>query len=104
MAEGTSLLRKHTGKTCIVGSNPTVSARNKKKGAPLWELIFFFWAGTVGFEDRALPGPGSPNRHFAGARRMRHLFMVKKMPALLQDSLWLGACTRVFHCPPLPVQ
>ena len=27
MAEGTSLLRKHTGKTCIVGSNPTVSAR-----------------------------------------------------------------------------
>ena len=28
MAEGTSLLRKHTGKTCIVGSNPTVSASN----------------------------------------------------------------------------
>ena len=27
MAEGTSLLRMHTAYTCIVGSNPTVSAR-----------------------------------------------------------------------------
>ncbi len=27
MAEGTSLLRKHTAYTRIVGSNPTVSAR-----------------------------------------------------------------------------
>ena len=26
MAEGTSLLRMHTAYTCIVGSNPTVSA------------------------------------------------------------------------------
>ena len=31
MAEGTSLLRKHTGKTCIVGSNPTVSATHLKR-------------------------------------------------------------------------
>ena len=29
MAEGTSLLRMHTAYTCIVGSNPTVSAKNK---------------------------------------------------------------------------
>ena len=28
MAEGTSLLRMHTAYTCIVGSNPTVSAKN----------------------------------------------------------------------------
>jgi hypothetical protein len=28
VAEGTSLLRMHTAYTCIVGSNPTVSARN----------------------------------------------------------------------------
>lgn len=27
MAEGTSLLRMHTAYTCIVGSNPTVSAK-----------------------------------------------------------------------------
>ena len=30
MAEGTSLLRMHTAYTCIVGSNPTVSARTPK--------------------------------------------------------------------------
>ena len=30
MAEGTSLLRMHTAYTCIVGSNPTVSARTLK--------------------------------------------------------------------------
>jgi hypothetical protein len=31
VAEGTSLLRMHTAYTCIVGSNPTVSASIKKK-------------------------------------------------------------------------
>ena len=31
MAEGTSLLRMHTAYTCIVGSNPTVSASILKK-------------------------------------------------------------------------
>ena len=34
MAEGTSLLRMHTAYTCIVGSNPTVSARINKKASP----------------------------------------------------------------------
>ena len=28
MAEGTSLLRMHTAYTCIVGSNPTASAKH----------------------------------------------------------------------------
>jgi hypothetical protein len=41
VAEGTSLLRKHTGKTCIVGSNPTVSARFKQK-APTSSGLFAF--------------------------------------------------------------
>ena len=31
MAEGTSLLRMHTAYTRIVGSNPTVSAKNIQK-------------------------------------------------------------------------
>ena len=39
MAEGTSLLRMHTAYTCIVGSNPTVSARIRKK-APEMGLFF----------------------------------------------------------------
>ena len=39
MAEGTSLLRMHTAYTCIVGSNPTVSARIVKK--PLISGVFF---------------------------------------------------------------
>ena len=39
MAEGTSLLRMHTAYTCIVGSNPTVSARIRKK-APATGLFF----------------------------------------------------------------
>ena len=29
MAEGAPLLREYAGKTCIVGSNPTVSATNR---------------------------------------------------------------------------
>ena len=36
VAEGTSLLRMHTAYTCIVGSNPTVSARFKKKATARW--------------------------------------------------------------------
>jgi hypothetical protein len=39
VAEGTSLLRKHTGKTCIVGSNPTVSAKTLK---PALKRVFLF--------------------------------------------------------------
>ena len=84
MAEGTSLLRKHTGKTCIVGSNPTVSARNKKKWAPLREPIFFVpdggrWDSKTGpCRARALRiAHLLPARRAApravGARRMRHL-------------------------------
>lgn len=40
MAEGTSLLRKHTAYTRIVGSNPTVSAKIVKK--PLIFKGFFY--------------------------------------------------------------
>lgn len=39
MAEGTSLLRMHTAYTCIVGSNPTVSARIKQKSLPCGRLF-----------------------------------------------------------------
>lgn len=53
MAEGTSLLRKHTGKTCIVGSNPTASARTNKKGIPCGMPFLFVRTESVGFEDRA---------------------------------------------------
>ena len=42
MAEGTSLLRMHTAYTCIVGSNPTVSARTNKK-ASLAGGFFIVW-------------------------------------------------------------
>jgi hypothetical protein len=34
VAEGTSLLRMHTAYTCIVGSNPTVSAKMQRKKPP----------------------------------------------------------------------
>lgn len=34
VAEGTSLLRMHTAYTCIVGSNPTVSAKNERRSSP----------------------------------------------------------------------
>ncbi len=40
MAEGTSLLRMHTAYTCIVGSNPTVSAKNDEKSHR--KVAFFF--------------------------------------------------------------
>ena len=40
MAEGTSLLRMHTAYTCIVGSNPTVSARLKQKSLPCGRLFY----------------------------------------------------------------
>lgn len=50
VAEGTSLLRMHTAYTCIVSSNLTVSARNKRK-APERELFFILggdeWATCV---------------------------------------------------------
>jgi hypothetical protein len=39
VAEGTSLLRMHTAYTCIVGSNPTVSASIRKE-APLVGAFF----------------------------------------------------------------
>ena len=35
--EGTPLLREHAGKTCIEGSNPSVSARNSEK--PVFDRI-----------------------------------------------------------------
>ena len=47
VAEGTSLLRMHTAYTCIVSSNLTVSARNKRK-SHLRVAFFLFWAGTSG--------------------------------------------------------
>lgn len=53
MAEGTSLLRMHTAYTCIVGSNPTVSARTNKKASPAGGF-FICLDGTVGFEGFAL--------------------------------------------------
>ena len=55
MAEGTSLLRMHTAYTCIVGSNPTVSARTKENGLPCGRPFFFVRTETqvscASFED-----------------------------------------------------
>ena len=53
MAEGTSLLRMHTAYTCIVGSNPTVSARNNEKSLPCGRLFSLCRTEKVGFEDGA---------------------------------------------------
>ena len=41
MAEGTSLLRMHTAYTCIVGSNPTVSAKYFQKALDFQGLFVF---------------------------------------------------------------
>ena len=48
MAEGTSLLRMHTAYTCIVGSNPTVSAKNDEKSHR--EVAFFFGAPIYSYK------------------------------------------------------
>ncbi len=56
MAEGTSLLRKHTGKTCIVGSNPTASARTKYKGLPCGSPFYFVW--TERWDSKTEPPEG----------------------------------------------
>ena len=61
MAEGTSLLRMHTAYTCIVGSNPTVSARTNKNGLPCGSPFLFVRTETVGFEDEP-PGGGEALR------------------------------------------
>ena len=50
MAEGTSLLRMHTAYTCIVGSNPTVSARTSKNGLPCGSPFLLVRTEPVGFE------------------------------------------------------
>ena len=69
MAEGTSLLRMHTAYTCIVGSNPTLSARTKKNGLPCGRPFFLVRTETVGFEDSRVLARGSPNRPFSAAVR-----------------------------------
>ena len=60
MAEGTSLLRMHTAYTCIVGSNPTVSARIKQKSLPCGRL--FCLSGLNGGIRRTGPCRPSPLR------------------------------------------
>ena len=54
MAEGTSLLRMHTAYTCIVGSNPTVSAKNDEKSH---RKVAFFFGGPSACH-LAQPGSG----------------------------------------------
>jgi hypothetical protein len=46
VAEGTSLLRMHTAYTCIVGSNPTVSAKNDEKSH---RKVAFFFGGASSY-------------------------------------------------------
>ena len=76
MAEGTSLLRKHTGKTCIVGSNPTVSARIlsrmdiKKPLFPPWGSGFFVAAQRCTRKLSRYCCGVTPKR-WLNARRMR---------------------------------
>ena len=90
MAEGTSLLRKHTGKTCIVGSNPTASARNKRNGLPCGSPFFLFRTAAVGFEDRGLPAPGSPNLPSAAATRLRRAPRAREACVFYKVPLTIG--------------
>ena len=80
MAEGTSLLRMHTAYTCIVGSNPTVSARIKQKSLPCGRL-FCLSGRNGGIRRRSalkgaqalriahLPRPARPRWPRSGQRR-----------------------------------
>jgi hypothetical protein len=75
VAEGTSLLRMHTAYTCIVGSNPTVSARKKQK-APARELFPLTPPGDEGaicmapaWDSKGCPYLGSPLRITVSARK-----------------------------------
>jgi hypothetical protein len=97
VAEGTSLLRMHTAYTCIVGSNPTVSARKKQK-APARELFPLTPPGDEGaicmapaWDSKGCPYLGSPLRivHLLCATRTAqravgalpiHTFAVKHAP------------------------
>ena len=74
MAEGTSLLRMHTAYTCIVGSNPTVSAKKYKNGLPCGRPFFLFLDGVGGLRRPALTRAGhseSPICRRAAAGRLR---------------------------------
>ena len=64
MAEGTSLLRMHTAYTCIVGSNPTVSAKNDEKSHR--KVAFFF--GALSACDLEQPGSGLTFGHGLSVR------------------------------------
>jgi len=97
VAEGTSLLRKHTGKTCIVGSNPTASARNKRNGLPCGSPFFLFRTEVVGFEDERLQARGSPNRPFAGAPRQRRAPRARDVCVIYKKPLTIGR--KPAHCP-----
>lgn len=69
MAEGTSLLRMHTAYTCIVGSNPTVSARTNKKASPAGGFFICLDGRRWIRRPRACQRGGSRNRPSAGAPR-----------------------------------
>lgn len=75
MAEGTSLLRMHTAYTCIVGSNPTVSASIFKN--PLRRVFSFPHSGDEqsacalcawDSKPSRLQARGAPNPHPAALR------------------------------------
>ncbi len=124
MAEGTSLLRMHTAYTCIVGSNPTVSARTNKKASPAGGF-FICLDGTVGFEGLARAGPAlsespicwrpapawraegalrhsvqtQPSHHHAKTSANAQVFEHRQQPAASKTN----AHAQVFDAPDTPV-
>lgn len=96
MAEGTSLLRMHTAYTCIVGSNPTVSASIRKK-APAKELFFRLLIGETAF---LLSSPGQPKTTRAsvtrGVRRGVEIPAAegRRPPVLPVDDRYFRSCLR----------
>ena len=97
MAEGTSLLRMHTAYTCIVGSNPTVSARKKQK-APARELFPLTPPGDEGaicmapaWDSKGCPYLGSP-------LRIVHLLCATRTAQRAVGALPIHTCA-VKHAP-----
>ena len=70
--EGTPLLREHAGKTCIEGSNPSVSAKKFRK-ALVRKGFFVFWPAGVAAGPGSCPR-GKENLSFPrrGLRRAAH--------------------------------
>ena len=66
MAEGTSLLRMHTAYTCIVGSNPTVSASFLSKVILDCQETRSLYSEPAGFLYSTVQFCAAPSSRFRG--------------------------------------